>query len=102
MGQKLSISQLLTVATLLVVIGTAYRLIAAGNTSSTLRFLNPNGILENYSESRPIDVSGAFFQNLGTNGRTCGSCHQPSDAFSITPANLRQRFNATNGTDPVF
>ncbi len=49
-----------------------------------------------------MDLTGPFFQSLGTNGRSCGSCHQPSDGWTITPAHLQQRFDATDGTDPVF
>jgi cytochrome c peroxidase len=39
---------------------------------------------------------------MGTNGRRCVTCHQPSDAFSITPRHIRARFEATEGTDPIF
>jgi hypothetical protein len=39
---------------------------------------------------------------LGTNGRSCGSCHQPSDGWTIIPSHLQQRFDSTGGTDPVF
>jgi len=79
---------------------------AKSSTSQTpsLRFLNSNGIAETLSTApgSQIDLSGPFFQSLGTNGRSCGSCHQPSDAFSITPAHLQARFLASGGTDPVF
>lgn len=44
----------------------------------------------------------AFFQSLGTNGRTCNSCHQPADAWTVTPEHLQARFERTDGTDPIF
>jgi hypothetical protein len=44
----------------------------------------------------------AFFQDLGSNGRRCVTCHQASDAWSITPPHIQARFKATQGTDPIF
>ena len=43
-----------------------------------------------------------FFQSLGSNGRTCATCHAPADAWTVTPVRAQQRFTATNGTDPLF
>ena len=43
-----------------------------------------------------------FFQALGTNGRSCATCHQPPSGLSISLRNVRARFNATAGTDPLF
>jgi hypothetical protein len=47
-------------------------------------------------------VGNPFFTSLGTNGRTCFSCHQPQDNWSITPTTILSIYNATQGTDPVF
>lgn len=49
-----------------------------------------------------IDERNAFFQSLGSNGRACVNCHQPSAAMTITPAQVQQLFNATQGLDPLF
>jgi hypothetical protein len=46
-------------------------------------FLDPTGLSGTYSSSGSVDLSGPFFQSLGTNGRSCGTCHQPSDAFGL-------------------
>jgi hypothetical protein len=43
-----------------------------------------------------------LFQDLGTNGRTCFSCHRPAEAWTVTPAELRERFERTAGLDPIF
>lgn len=67
------------------------------------QFPDPDGTLANLNLSGPTDTaSNPFFQDLGTNGRRCVTCHEPSDAFSVTPPHLRQRFEATQGTDPIF
>ena len=66
-------------------------------------FSDPAGRFANLNTAGPTDIaSNPFFQDLGTNGRRCVTCHQPSDAWSVTPPHIRERFNATHGTDPIF
>ena len=76
----------------------------AGDTklANMQKFPNPTGSAATFSTTGSVDLTGPFFQNLGTNGRSCGSCHQASDGWTITPPHLQQRFDATGGTDPVF
>ncbi|MGH8315681.1 MAG: hypothetical protein ACRETU_11095, partial [Steroidobacterales bacterium] len=66
------------------------------------RFPNPTGFAATFSPTGTVDLTGPFFQNLGTNGRSCSTCHQPSDGWTMTPEHIQQRFDATDGTDPVF
>jgi cytochrome c peroxidase len=64
---------------------------------------DPTGEVETYNPGGPTDTStNAFFQTLDTNGRSCFSCHQPQDGWTITPTDATARFNKTKGTDPVF
>src|SRR3954471_2812902 len=63
---------------------------------------NGSGTLSTVSTTGPIDVTTPFFQSLGTNGRTCNSCHVSSNAWTISPAEVQSRFNSTSGTDPIF
>jgi hypothetical protein len=66
-------------------------------------FPNPGGTSQTYSTAgRGIELTGPFFQNLGTNGRTCATCHQPADGMSISAADVQQRFLLTKGEDPIF
>lgn len=66
-------------------------------------FPNANGASQTYSSNGGgIDLTNPFFQSLGTNGRTCGTCHQPSDGMSVSAANVELRFLLTQGTDPIF
>ena len=90
-----------------VLVATGALLAAAQSSSQTLpsyqEFRDPDGAFANLNLGGPTDASAnPFFQDLGSNGRRCVTCHQPSDAFSVTPTHLRQRFEATQGTDPVF
>lgn len=48
-----------------------------------------------------IDHGNVFFQPLG-NGRSCGTCHQEGQSWSVTPAAIKARFQASNGNDPIF
>jgi cytochrome c peroxidase len=65
-------------------------------------FPNPSGFAATYSTTGHIDLTGPFFQSLGTNGRACVTCHQPSQGWTVTPSQLQARFEATAGTDPIF
>src|SRR5215471_8903957 len=66
-------------------------------------FPNASGVLETYNAGgKPIDLSGPFFQSLGTNGRSCGSCHRPAQGWAISADEVKSRFVATQGLDPIF
>jgi cytochrome c peroxidase len=67
-----------------------------------VRFFNENGTSSTYSTTGGIDLTNPFFQNLGTNGRTCGSCHQPGDGMSVSASDVQGRFDFTRGLDPIF
>jgi cytochrome c peroxidase len=63
---------------------------------------NPGGILELVNVNGRTDRRGAFFQSLGTNGRTCATCHVADQGMSISPPQIQQRYERTNGRDPLF
>ncbi|MDP9160182.1 MAG: hypothetical protein M3O09_08125, partial [Acidobacteriota bacterium] len=60
------------------------------------------GWLSTVSTTGSIDLANPFFKSLGTNGRSCASCHLPTEAWTITPQEVQLRFAATAGTDPIF
>src|SRR4051812_39089306 len=66
-----------------------------------LTFSNDSGVLAILGTDGTTS-GNAFFEELGTNGRTCATCHRPAQAWSITPGELRDRFEKTDGLDPVF
>src|SRR5579864_5324776 len=64
---------------------------------------NPSRFIETYNiNGASIDLSGPFFQSLGTNGRSCSSCHRPAAAWSVSAAEIQLRFLLTQGLDPIF
>ena len=63
---------------------------------------DPTGIIATFQPSGPTKTSqSAFFQSLGTNDRTCFTCHQPQDAWTISAQHAQQRFDA-DPNDPLF
>jgi len=60
------------------------------------------GTVATFNKAGDIDEQNAFFQNQGTNGRACVSCHQPEQAFSITPKAVKLVYDRTAGKDPLF
>ena len=65
-------------------------------------FLDATGFSGTYSKTGSVDLSGPFFQSLGTNGRTCQTCHQPSDAFGLSAVDAQLRYFFSRGKDPLF
>jgi hypothetical protein len=64
---------------------------------------NPHGLGGILNKGGAVRTEGhPFFEPLGTNGRACVSCHQPSGAMSISAATLRERWTESEGRDPVF
>ncbi len=62
----------------------------------------PSGTESTYSATGSIDPSGIFFQALGTNPRSCASCHQLSQGMGLSAANAQALFASSNGSDPLF
>ena len=64
--------------------------------------LNDSGFAATYSLAGTIDRSGPFFQSLGSNGRSCATCHVQSEGWTITPRGVQARFALSAGSDPIF
>ena len=75
---------------------------AADRDPNLLAFENAGGQLRTFNVGGALDLYNPFFQDLGTKGRRCVTCHQPDNAWTITPANVQARFAASQGTDPIF
>ena len=63
---------------------------------------DPSGWVQTSTPSGRIDRNNPFFQPLGSNGRSCNSCHRQEDGWTVSAADVRRRFVATRGTDPIF
>lgn len=60
------------------------------------------GVLATYRTDGGVDLSNPYFQSLGTNGRSCVTCHSAKDAWTVAPPDIQQRFVVSRGADPIF
>ena len=79
---------------------------AAASTTNTLASLhaytNPTGDVATYISAGSLDLTTPFFQSLGTNGRTCNTCHQPAQGMSVNVTAIQALFASSGGADPLF
>ncbi len=61
-----------------------------------------SGIIGIVNLAGPTRTDGAFFQSLGTNGRSCSTCHVAEQGLGLSAAGARNRFEQTHGGDPLF
>ncbi|MGA8222568.1 MAG: hypothetical protein WB780_13020 [Candidatus Acidiferrales bacterium] len=55
------------------------------------------------SDPSTLNATNPFFDaSIGTNGQACVTCHEPQTGITITPPFIRDRFQDTHGTDPLF
>src|SRR5437764_593409 len=64
---------------------------------------NDSGVLRTATlDGSPLSDQNLFFKSLGTNGRSCGTCHVPSAGWTLSPLEVQDRFDRTDGRDPLF
>ena len=63
---------------------------------------NDYGVAETFHTSGTIDLTNPFFQALGTNPRTCMTCHNPDQGWTMTAEANKQLFKDTDGLAPLF
>jgi len=74
------------------------RPMGAGRLFPSIRNLWTERRFANLNLGGPTDTTkNAFFQDIGTNGRRCVTCHQAT-TLTVTPPHILARFEATNGT----
>jgi cytochrome c peroxidase len=63
---------------------------------------NRYGVGETVHSTGAIDRTNPFFQALGANLRTCETCHDGNQGWTITASAMTMLFHQTQGTAPVF
>src|ERR1700721_2993961 len=51
---------------------------------------DPSGALQTINANGRTNTNGAFFQSLGTNGRSCSTCHVADQAMSVSPPQIQE------------
>jgi hypothetical protein len=75
----------------------------SGHSSSVLDASDANGVVRTVTlDGQPIDPHNAFFQSLGSNGRSCATCHVPTTGWGLSPIEIQKRFDKSKGLDPLF
>ncbi len=70
---------------------------------ATIEYPNALGRSGLVNDSGVVVTDGhPFFEALGSNGRGCVTCHQPSDGMSLALTSIQARWDATAGADPLF
>lgn len=92
-----------TLAIAFVQLSLGFAVASAGSAFPAYREIpDASGRVATYYHALPGASSALFFRSLGTNGRACATCHQPSDGWSVTPAHIKERFERSDGRDPIF
>lgn len=92
------ISMVIVASAILATVG----MLRAGEKKNAVQSIpNPMGVAQTLSITG-FSQDSDFFKKLGTNGRTCATCHDGANGWSVTPASLQARFKSTGGTDPIF
>ena len=66
-------------------------------------FKTPGGAGALLQGDGPVETEQhPFFTPMGTNGRACVTCHQPSDGMSLSIQTIQARWTTTGGRDPLF
>ncbi|HEU4729079.1 MAG TPA: hypothetical protein VFT22_14340 [Kofleriaceae bacterium] len=68
-----------------------------GRMANHVAVRDASGAFATASAHGAIDLDNEFFQDLGGNGRRCVSCHVPTVGWTITPHQLRETFEETDG-----
>ena len=76
--------------------------LTADKTTDVFGSPDPTGQVATVSTTGVIDRSNPFFQSLGTNGRSCGTCHLQTDGWGLSAATVQATFAASGPTDPLF
>jgi cytochrome c peroxidase len=65
--------------------------------------LNFYGFLYSYQPGgATATATNAFFESLGTNGRSCATCHQPASGMSVSLLDIQARYLLSGPKDPIF
>jgi cytochrome c peroxidase len=100
--RSMSGAMVVMIAAMSAAIMAADRISPGARRSGESTFRNASGVHRTITTVATMNDDNPFFQDLGTNGRTCFTCHRPAQGWTITPAEVRQRFEQTAGLDAIF
>lgn len=63
---------------------------------------NDYGVAESFHTTGAIDFTNPMFLQLGTNPRSCATCHAPDQGWTMTAEANKELFKESDGLDPLF
>lgn len=76
---------------------------SGGEFPEMISYEDETGIISTYNTAGPTDTTGhPFFEAIGSNGRACVTCHQPSDGMTLSVKTIQERWKDSDGNDPLF
>src|SRR5262245_11658853 len=63
---------------------------------------NPFGVAEPFHTTGAIDFGNPMFLPLGTNPRSCATCHAPDMGWTLTARGAKRLFEQSDGLAPLF
>ena len=75
---------------------------ADSSSSNVVESPNGTGIARTITTRPSFDGSNPFFKPLGTNGRSCATCHVLSEGLNMNPEYAQSLFDLTEVLDPLF
>src|SRR5262249_26827096 len=64
---------------------------------------DPKGAIASFQPNgATFTANNASFKDMGTNGRSCFTCHRPENAWGVSARDVSERFEKSAGTDPIF
>jgi hypothetical protein len=63
---------------------------------------NDYGVAESFHTTGAIDFTNPMFLQLGTNPRSCATCHGPDQGWAMTAERSKELFKESDGLDPLF
>ena len=102
MSRRLDIVVVCTLLLATTLVGVSSPVDADSSSSGLLPADNSAGTAASAHTTGAIDVTNPFFQPLGTNPRTCATCHDPAAGWTLTPELVQEKFVASGGLDPLF
>src|SRR5262245_12495246 len=72
------------------------------STSALAATGNDFGVAETFHTSGTIDMTNPFFLPLGTNPRSCATCHAPNQGWTMTSEANKRLFKDSDGLAPLF
>lgn len=73
-----------------------------GSAANAIESENATGVSRTITTLPSFDTNNPFFLSLGTNGRSCATCHGLTEGLNFTAERAQNLFDETAGLHPIF